>query len=72
MNDETARRALEAWKALRRIAKKPECDAAGIKILADLREARHYYRRQSPLLPDEERIAGQIESILVRHEIDPC
>ena len=67
-----ARKALVAWKALTHIARRPECDPLGLRMLEDLREARLYYRRQSPLLPDEERTAGQIESILVRHEIDPC
>jgi hypothetical protein len=61
VNDERASKALAAWQALVRIARNPHQDAAGLKILEDLREARAYYKGMDRLSADQQRTFDRIE-----------
>jgi hypothetical protein len=66
MNDDAAERAVRAYKALKRIARRPEREPAWKSIIADLEDAESYYLSIDNLTPDQFLTYRRIRAALKR------
>jgi len=69
ITDEKAAIALVAWRGLTRISRRPEQDAVGLRILADLREWSDCYLSLEKVTQEQKRMFDQITEILAHLKV---